>query len=303
MDKKKVKITPKVKISPGLFIFGKLIDKLIEKYDEYFEPLKLATHQANIKILFKTYLVYMFFSSFLTFIITFFGIFAFCSYFNVDLLLTIIGLILIPTFFAFLVFVFIYMWPFSIASVRKKDIETNLPFAINHMSAIAASGVPPYVMFKLLTRFKEYGEVSAESGKIVRNVDTFGLDILTSMKDVIAKTPSLSFKDLLQGILATIQTGGNIQLFLRQKAETALFEYRIAKQKYLELLSAYADIYTAIAIAAPLFLIMVLSIMNMIGGQVFGMAIPDVMKIIIFLIIPAMNLAFLAFIHITQPKL
>jgi flagellar protein FlaJ len=171
------------------------------------------------------------------------------------------------------------------------------------MAAIASSGVPPSTMFRLLTGFEEYGEISKEAKKIVRNIDVFGQDITTALREVSNKTPSLPFKDFLEGVATTIDTGGNLQAFLRQQAEKALFEYRIRREKYLETLSTYADFYTAVLIAAPLFLVAILAVMNMIGGKLWGMEIETAMWLGISILMPIVNLVFLAFIHFTQPEL
>ena len=170
------------------------------------------------------------------------------------------------------------------------------------MSAIVSSGVSPYAMFKILSNFKEYGELSRESAKIVRNVDAFGLDELTAIREVLNKTPSKEFKNLLEGIVTNIQTGGSLKNYLNQKADMSLFEYRLNREKYNQILSTYADFYTAILIATPLLLIAILSILNLIGGQVFGYSIDFVMNLTVFLLIPCLNVLFLLFIHLTQPN-
>jgi flagellar protein FlaJ len=178
-----------------------------------------------------------------------------------------------------------------------------MPFAINHMSAIASSGVPPHIIFKLLIDIKEYGEICNEARRIVRNVDIFGMDIISAIRNVAERTPSDDFKQFLFGIVSTIDTGGNIQKYLESSAKDALFDYRLKRQKYLQTLSTYADFYTAVLIAAPLFFISILSIMSLIGGQILGMSIPTAMHFGIYLLIPLLNVIFLLFVHFTQPSM
>jgi len=199
-------------------------------------------------------------------------------------------------------FAFMYYYPYQRAFSRKRDLDMNLPFAVNHMSAIATSGVPPKIIFKLLAGFKEYGEISNEASKIIRNVEVFGQDITTSIQNVADYVPSKDFRELLYGILSTIKTGGNLENYLQVKAKEALFMYRIRREEHLQALSTYADFYTAVMIAAPLFLVSILAIMNVVGGTIEGMTIDDIMNIGIYLVIPATNMAFILFIHFTQPQ-
>ncbi len=281
-------------------LFGWLADLT----EDQFYYLKEALPKADIRMLLRTYLSLSYTVSFLAGIVI--GLFYFIR--NFFLLKNPLAYSLVMSLGAFfisalLVFGFMIIYPSSRVEERRRNIETNLPFAITHMAATASSGVPPSTMFRLLTEFKEYGEISKEAEKIVNNIDLFGVDIATAIREVARKSPSQAFKDFLEGIATTIDTGGDLNLFLKQQSEKAMFEYKIRREKYLQTLSTYADFYTAVLIAAPLFLVAILSVMSMIEGQIWGMNIQDLMKIGIFFIIPAVNLAFLLFLHFTQPEM
>jgi archaellum biogenesis protein FlaJ (TadC family) len=100
-----------------------------------------------------------------------------------------------------------------------------------------------------------------------------------------------------------VETGGDLKRFLKGVTQEALFDYKLRREKYLETLMTYADFYTAVLIAAPLFFISILSVMAMIGGTIGGMSILDMMKIGIYAFIPLLNIAFIAFVHMTQPEI
>lgn len=280
----------------------KVCGKLTENYLDKFESIKKPLEKSNLKYLFRVYVNIIVFLTLFSFIISFsFFLFLFVFIFRYLFVWGLIGSLLGSGTVSSLVFFLVYSYPINQSRKRKNSINTNLPFAVNHMSAIASSGVPPYVIFKLLTGFKEYGEVSEEATRIVRNVDTFGQDITSSIEQIAKETPSKKFEELLRGIISTVETGGNLQEYLRVQAKQALFDYRLKREEYMESLSTYADFYTAVLIAAPLFLIALLAIMNMIGRQFAGMNIQDLMTLGIYLIIPAMNSIFIAFVHLTSP--
>jgi flagellar protein FlaJ len=186
---------------------------------------------------------------------------------------------------------------------RRRSINTNLPFAINHMAAVSASGVAPVKMFKLISGSKEYGEVSAEIEKIVNYVEIFGYDIITALKAVAATTPSYQFKDFFEGMISTTQTGGDIKSYFSQKAEEAMLNYKLERQKYTETISTYSDIYTGILIAAPLFFVAALSLVSLLGGKIGGMDVNIIIVLGTYVIIPFLNIAFLTFLEITQPEI
>jgi flagellar protein FlaJ len=165
------------------------------------------------------------------------------------------------------------------------------------MGAVVESGIPPSLVFKLISRFEEYGEVSTEMKKIVRNIEVFGLDPLTAMKEVAKRTPSESLKQIFYGFSSTIESGGNIKLYLKNAGQQALFEWRLKREKFLQQLSAYAEFYTGILIAAPLFIISLFAVMNLIQPDIGGFDILTLTKLSIYLIIPVVNVVFLAFLR------
>jgi len=283
---------------PAIRLFGNIADR----YSDYFKSLKISLITADTKILFRTYLSIIFFLTAFIFILTFFITLVFSLYFKLNILWTIAGLIIVPSFFSSLTFLLYYSYPASLTEKRKADIEANLPFALNHMAAVAESGVPPRIMFKVLSQFKDYGEISREARKIARYIDIFGLDEITAIKDVASKTPSPSFKDFLHGVLTTIQTGGSLKSYLREESDKVMFDYRIKRNKYIQQLSVYADFYTALLIAAPFIFIVILPILGILGGTLFGMTAEELIRYGIYSLV-ILNLIFLAFIHLTQPKM
>lgn len=280
----------------AVIIFGRVADR----YADRFKPLKKVISESGIKILSRTYISLIFLVSLLSYFISLPAVFFIMNYYSMGNLVFLAPVISLGV--AGAAFGIIYYYPWQRAFSRKRNLDFNLPFAVNHMAAIATSGVPPKILFKLLSEFGEYGEISREAGKIIRNVEVFGQDITTAIQNVAVKVPSKEFRELLFGILSTIKTGGSLRNYLQLKAREALFIYRIRREEHLQALSTYADFYTAVMIAAPLFLVSILAVMNVVGGTIEGMTISDIMNLGIYIVIPATNIGFILFIHFTQPE-
>ncbi|MFC2143237.1 type II secretion system F family protein [Candidatus Aenigmatarchaeota archaeon] len=269
----------------------------------YFLPLKSLIKKSNLSIVFDLYVGKMIFFSVLVFILTLIGSFILGLYLGLEILILVLMPIATSVALAVLVFVLFHSYPFQVFRANKRSIEANMAFTINHMAAIASSGVPPYIMFKLIGSIKEYGEVSKECARVVRNMDIFGMDITTSVKNVASRTASTEFKKFLQNIVSIIETGGNLKKSLESSAKDSMFDYKLKRESYVQTLSTYADIYTAVLIAAPLFFVSVLSIMALVGGEIFGLDIPTALRLGIYGAVPLLNLIFLFFIHYTQPTM
>lgn len=276
---------------------------IVDKYPEFFSTLKENLPKADMKISHRTYASLVIFISivmlFLSFIISFITL----GIVKISILLRFFYSIFTSFLVAIVTFLIFIFYPSQKADRRKKDIETNLPFALTHMGAIAESGIPPYVVFRLISRFKEYGEISKEIGKIVKSVDEFGVDPLTAVKEVAKRTPSDQFKQILLGFATTVEAGGNIKIFLKTVGEEALFDWRMKREKFLHQLSTIAEFYTGILIAAPLFIISLFAVMNMIQPTLAGFGIFDLMKLSIYILVPLINIGFLFFLSTIEVKI
>ena len=265
------------------------------------KPLREEIVKSNLSILFELYVGRMLLLTILSFLVTFSFIFIMFTFIGAPLIMGLIGAFVTAFATSFIVLTIYHSYPFHLLTSKKNSIDGNLPFAINHMAAISASGVPPFVTFKLLTNIPEFGEVANEAKRLVRNVEAFGMDVVSAMRNVADRTPSTEFRQTIYGIISTIETGGDLKKFLENAAKEALFDYRLKREKYMQTLSTYADFYTAVLIAAPLFFVSVLSVMSLVGGSVFGLSIPNAMRIGVYAMIPLMNIMFILFIHYTQP--
>ncbi len=281
----------------------KMFGGLAEKLEGELDGLKTGLQKSDLGILYRTYTSMMLLTSLVVLISSFsLSLAVYFLLIQDTLTQSLIGSFGVGLLASSLTFVAMYCYPAQKAKSRARSIKNNLPFAINHMSAIASSKVPPYVIFKLLAEFEEYGEVSREAQKIVRDVDVFGHDISTALKQAAERTPSNELQEFLSSLVSVEETGGNLVEFLDVQSDQAMFDYKQKRKRYLDTLSTYADFYTAVLIAAPLFIVAVLTIMSMVGGEVMGMDIQDAMALGIYVAIPIMNTAFIAFIHFTQPE-
>ncbi len=278
-------------------VFG----NLYERYASYFASVKPHLMSINAEVPLKTWICMIFMAS----VLAFFGSMAaaalVCLLLSLDLMLSVVIITLMPVLVAAVVFFVFYVYPIQKSTNIKNSIETDLPFALAHMNAIVSSGIPPEFMFDMLTDYKEYGSIAEQAKLIVRNIRTFGMSSTNAINEVAKRTPSDMFKQVLGGMTQTIEKGGNLVEFISQMSDKAMFDYRIRREKYLKTLSTYADIYTALLVAAPLMMLSVLGIMSLIGGTVLGLTIDDLILLMTWLVLPALNISFLAFVHITYP--
>jgi len=279
----------------------KLFSKIVNRSVKSFETLKPHLRAANIGILLETWVCMMFFTTLIVYFISLFAVFMLNWFLGFDFLTFLYLVIFAPVMAAAFAFLLFYVYPVQKANRIRNSIESNLPFALSHMGAVASSGVPPEFMFSLLTRFKEYGEVTNQAKLIVKNIKNFGMSSVAAIKNAAERTPSPQFKQILTGIASTIEKGGDLGKYLNEMAERSLFEYRVKRENYLKTLSTYADIYTAVLISAPLMMMIFLAMMGTIGGDIMGFTVEEAIFFLTWIFIPVTNTAFLVFLQTTSP--
>lgn len=292
-------------------LFGRLANlffegvsrSLVRMHPRLFDSLHKAVRSSDMHVLSQTYVSVLLLSGFLSFVV-----------------LLILGVVVnfllgMPVVFALASSIVIalaggavamgggYLYPSTVVGSRKRMITNDLPFMIIHMAAVASSGAKPLSMFTLIVSSGEYKGVESEVKKVLNYVNLLGYDLSTALKTVASTTPSPRFRDLLTGMVATIESGGSLKSYLNSMAHDAMHTYGIERKKYVQTLSTYSDIYTGILIAAPLLFIVTLAIINLLGGTIGGLSVKALALGGTYVVLPFLNIAFLLFLTIVQPEL
>jgi hypothetical protein len=254
----------------------RLFGGLARKSGSSFSSLKPHIMGAGMNVLLESWIAVIYLTTVIAYFASLAAVLAVSSFILFDFMTFVFMSVFAPVMTSSVVFVILYLYPIQKSSSMRNSIDNSLPFALAHMSAIASSGIPPEFMFELLTGFGEYGEVSRQAGLIVRNIKTFGMSSVNAIADVANRTPSPAFRQVLMGMHSTIEKGGN--------------------------LSTYADFYAAVLITAPIMMIVVLGVMSIIGGDIMGFAANDLIFLMTWVMVPLMNIAFIAFLHFSYPS-
>jgi flagellar protein FlaJ len=196
-----------------------------------------------------------------------------------------------------------YMYPVYHADKHKRDLEDELPFATGYMAILANAGVSPEKIFHSLSSLNQPLGASIEAKEVIKNINLFGLDVISALKKVSSRTPSEKFRDIIEGIISTIHTGGNLGGFLREKFRTAMKLKKLSLKKYSDTLSVLSEVYVALLLTGPLLLVIMVSVMSVLGGGGVGILSPDLLlSLLTYLLIPVCAVIFLIILDSTSPK-
>lgn len=150
---------------------------------------------------------------------------------------------------------------------RAKEIDENLPHGLNYMLALANAGLPPREVWGSLARAHVFGALAVESQRIVRDLDVFGLDLITALRQAQERTPSKHFQEFLQGAISAFQSGVELESYLRHKGEQYQRDAMEDQLKTIDTMGLMAETFLVVVVAAPLFLIILLTVMTINQGR------------------------------------
>ncbi len=213
-----------------------------------------------------------------------------------------IGMAIVILIFAALFYYMIYglylLYPSIKVDERKREIERMLPYAVNYMFALSRGGVSILdIIYSLANHEETYGEVAREFQFVVYHMEYFGMDLHSAMMELYDVTPSPTLKELISGLLTTIDSGGDISVFLAGKSEQYAEKAKVEQKGFLDTLALLAETYVTAAVATPLFLFIIESIMLAMGsGDILTM------YALAYILVPLSSISFAGLIYFITPK-
>jgi flagellar protein FlaJ len=298
MEKKEATETrgsnPYIRISN--YFFYNLSSRLFEQ--GYFKNVRANLISAGVPIFSRSYMSMTFFSACLAAVLgILFSFFLLVTGFDFLVLLRNIG---ISFALGAVVFFALYNYPATEKKSLSNKIDEELPFISLHMSSIAGSGLEPSKIFEVVISDKESPTVRKEFKKLINQINIYGYDILTALKNVAKETPSKKLSELLNGMATTVSEGGDLAEFLKKRSETLFFDYKLVREKYTKLAETFMNIYISIVIMAPMIFSLLIILIGVSG---FGGGLdPAVLTLILILGIGFINVVFLMVLHMRQPS-
>lgn len=313
MRKKDNKIEIKKEKKPSIYInfanrlFSKLSDKIIS--EKTFQDLERDLIKANLQFTSRSYISVIFLTTCIAF---FAGIILalFFLFFKIGVALPIITrateavsqrlwkVLLIVVLSPILTFIVMYLYPGLEKSSTETRIEEELPFATIHMSAISGSMIDPSNIFNIIITTHEYPYIEKEFKKLINEINLYGYDLVSALRNSAYNTPSKKLSELFNGIATTINSGGYLPEFFEKRSQTLLFDNRLDQEKKTKAAETFMDIYISLVIAAPMIL-MILLMMMKISGLGISMS-TSMITLIISISVTMINVVFLTFLQLKK---
>ena len=277
----------------GYLRFGRFLESWIEK--GRFERLNTSLKKAGMDISVRAYLGSAIFSSLLVGILSFIIVTASSVLLfqtttpTADMQSQLIPSLLLGVVFGVIIAILAYIpflyWPQMKATDRKILIEAGLPSTASYLSAMSSSGVPPNRLFYSLAGEASVApEISKESKRITRDIEIFGYDILKALRTASERSPSERFSKFLDGMSATVTSGGDLTFYLSAEAKALMKMKEEETKEFIEQLGVLSEIFMILGVVAPLFFVVIIAILAVISPDVMLLSV--IMVLLTYIIMP-----------------
>lgn len=277
----------------------RMFGKFSESVSEIFPDVKMDLKKARMKYSTQEYLSLALFTTFIIFIIALPPLSFLFSFFTGAFLFGFITAFTVDICIALLTFIFFLNYPRFVKGDRAKEIERSLPFASLYLSTVVSSKLPLHKAFELFTKFSGYKSISEEVNMINQDIKLFGLDINTALERAVYRTPSKSLSELFWGILSTMRAGADISLYLKQKSESFMTEYRRKLYEFSRSLTVYVEVYLTAIVLGAIFFTILTAIISGISGAAKNIIL--LQFFLIFVFIPLISIIFIFLIRSAAP--
>jgi len=165
------------------------------------------------------------------------------------------------------IFLYFSMYPKLIVGRKVKNIERNMPLALNHIFVQVRSGV---TMFNAMNSVasEKYGKLSEEFGKAVTDINT-GRSDMDALEKLAVNNPSLIFRRVIWQIVNALKSGADIGNTLKEIVDNITMEQKTAIKKYGSELNPLSLFYMMLVVIFPtLGVVFLLVLSSFIGAAI-----------------------------------
>ena len=164
-----------------------------------------------------------------------------------------------------------YTRPRRVANRRARELDATLPSSISYMYALAHGGLDAVeIVRRTAQREDTYGEQAREMGMIVNEMEYVGTDFVTAVQNAAELTPCQATEDFLSDMGGVLESGGDFEAFLDERRSEYVEELTSEQESYLEQVGLFAEAYVTALVAGPLFLIILLLVIGVLGSGTLG---------------------------------
>ncbi|MGQ0772603.1 MAG: type II secretion system F family protein [Nitrososphaerota archaeon] len=181
--------------------------------------------------------------------------------------LSVIAFVYVSPIFIVANFVWIIIFAYpkiqqsQLSQTRKKKVEEELSSFVIFASVLQGVGIGLYDSFQLFRETKLFNAMNSEAQLLKRNVEYFGLSQMEALEELGRTHRSGMLKNLLLGYTSIWRSGGDLTLYLENRADEFFTLLRQRYQTYTNNVSSVVEALVTLLIILPIMIMVVSFVM------------------------------------------
>lgn len=190
------------------------------------------------------------------------------------------------------------LYPSFRSSIRKVNIDTQLPHAVMYMYALSRGETNIIEIIRSVAELPNvYGEISKEFAMIMRDMELLGIDFMSALRNVQNETPSENLNQFLGNLITLIDNGGEVSEFFSVQIGNYRTKTKSDHSLFLDMLGMIAESYVTGFVAGPLFMIIVAVTLGSMKGSMTWLLMG-----LTYAVLPFGSIGFVFLIDLMLPK-
>ena len=218
--------------------------------------------------------------------------------------------ILIAAIIPILVFSYRLSYPSILASIRRVEVENELPFFMAYISTMVRGGYSFEKIVERVSQLRVFKAIRREAQRIITRIKMFGDDPVSAVENVAIRHPSSRFRDTMLGYTTTLRSGGDVVHYLEIRTRE-IFEARTNEVKaIMGRLQSYLEVYIIFGVIVSVTLFVFFAVSGALTaaqamrspGEVsisMDISMPSLYN---FFVLPLMGIGIIFAIHLNQPR-
>ena len=169
---------------------------------------------------------------------------------------------------------------------RKDELDRELPFTLSELSVLASTGTSPVQLVRRMANRDHDLAMTGEFKRVVYKVDLEGKDLITALAETGKQSASSSVRESFWDLANMIHQGGNLDEYLRTKADDVLKLKRMIQKQFIERLSTFLDMYVSLVLVGVLMIAVGAFLLNALGQTVAGLDANELLLLLTFGLVP-----------------
>lgn len=185
---------------------------------------------------------------------------------------------------------------------RRRKIDSVLTIASGFFATLASADIPIDTIIRDLGESRQYGEISREARSIWLRTELFGMDIISSIRETIKSSPSQKLSEFLQGIVTSVNSGGDLKKYFISKTIQYQGELSAGIKHNSNSMGILAESFVTVGVAFPLIFLIIVGIIAYLSPASPGGLILILIMTVSF-VIPGIFVVFAYFFNSTMGEI